>query len=132
MCIARAGFAIVVECVAGEGAIVIARPAQEKQFLLFFSMGVAANPHARRAAQRRAIKPLAEVSTYSKISSSACATARNLPCWNSTNSLLKNDSSPRRKPGSRKRASCESMPYWMPAFAGMTNSRPPQRFSTNC
>jgi len=36
MCIARAGFAIVVECVAGEGAIVIARPAQEKQFLLFF------------------------------------------------------------------------------------------------
>jgi len=36
MCITRASFAIVVEFVAGEGAIVIARPAQEKQFLLFF------------------------------------------------------------------------------------------------
>jgi hypothetical protein len=47
MCIARAWFAIFVECVAGEGAIVIARPVQEKQFLHFFSIGVAANALAR-------------------------------------------------------------------------------------
>jgi hypothetical protein len=33
MCIARAWFAIVVKFVAGEGAIVIARSTQEKQFL---------------------------------------------------------------------------------------------------
>ena len=36
------------------------------------------------------------------------------------NSLLKNGSSHRRKPVSRKRASSESTPYRMPAFAGMT------------
>jgi hypothetical protein len=35
MCIARAWFAIVVKFVAGEGAIVIARSAQEKLFLQF-------------------------------------------------------------------------------------------------
>jgi len=37
-------------------------------------------------------------------------------------SLLKIEASPRRKPGSRERASSESKPYWMPAFSGMTKS----------
>jgi hypothetical protein len=40
------------------------------------------------------------------------------------NSLLKIDPSPRRTPGSRERASSESMLYRMPAFAGMTESWP--------
>jgi hypothetical protein len=47
-------------------------------------------------------------------------------------SLLKNGSSHRRKPVSRKRASSKSTPYWMPAFAGMTESSSPGQFSTNC
>jgi hypothetical protein len=49
MCIARAWFAIVF---AGEGAIVIARSAQEKQFPQFFSQSVAVNPLAWRVTQR--------------------------------------------------------------------------------
>jgi len=48
MCIARAWFAIVVEFVAGEGAIVVARPAQEKQFLFFFRL-VLQRTHTRDA-----------------------------------------------------------------------------------
>jgi hypothetical protein len=48
MCIARAWFAIVVEFVAGKGDIVVARPAQEKQFLLFFR-SVLQRTHTRGA-----------------------------------------------------------------------------------
>jgi hypothetical protein len=48
MCIARAWFAIVAECLAGKGAIVIARRAQEKQFLIFFR-SVLQRTHTRGA-----------------------------------------------------------------------------------
>lgn len=47
-------------------------------------------------------------------------------------SLLKFDSSPRRRLGSRKRESSESTPYWMPTLVGMTSLRLLWRNSTNC
>ncbi len=47
-------------------------------------------------------------------------------------SLLKIDSSPRRRPGSSKHAARKSMPYWMPAFSGMTKSWLLPQISTNC
>ena len=50
----------------------------------------------------------------------------------STSSLLKNASSPRRKPGSRLLKQTESVIYWIPAFAGMTDLDDFRTFSTNC
>jgi hypothetical protein len=80
MCIARAWFAIVAKLVAGEGAIVIARPAQEKPFLLFFP-SVLLRTHTRVARRDGAqSNRLPKQALIQKFSRSACATARNLPC----------------------------------------------------
>ena len=48
------------------------------------------------------------------------------------NRLLKNASSPRRKPGSRKLERMKSVICWIPAYAGMTDSDVFRTFSATC